>query len=147
MRGGSGQHGELHIHRHCTGYPRLLQRGTQGDLQIEMGLYGAVIVLPAVVPANCASGYHALNLTAKIYVGRIRFPAVASGIRSPRELLRPGIPSSSGRRWIHVFTEQAEAEVMAKLGCTAGAIRMQPRCANQALSSCVFPHQWHAFHA
>src|SRR5579863_9384788 len=27
--------------------------GTQGDLQIEMGLYGAIIVLPAVVPANC----------------------------------------------------------------------------------------------
>src|SRR6516225_9158542 len=31
--------------------------GTQGDLQIEMGLYGAVIVLPASVPANCTSGY------------------------------------------------------------------------------------------
>src|SRR6516225_871752 len=27
--------------------------GTQGDLQIEMGLYGAIIVLPASVPANC----------------------------------------------------------------------------------------------
>jgi hypothetical protein len=29
--------------------------GTQGDLQIEMGLYGAVIVLPASVPASCGS--------------------------------------------------------------------------------------------
>jgi FtsP/CotA-like multicopper oxidase with cupredoxin domain len=28
--------------------------GTQGDLQIEMGLYGAIVVLPAIVPANCA---------------------------------------------------------------------------------------------
>lgn len=27
--------------------------GTQGDLQIEMGLYGAIIVLPTVVPAGC----------------------------------------------------------------------------------------------
>ncbi len=27
--------------------------GTQGDLQVEMGLYGAVIVLPKAVPANC----------------------------------------------------------------------------------------------
>src|SRR5437667_120013 len=35
--------------------------GTQGDLQIEMGLYGAVIVLPASVPANCTTGYHAAN--------------------------------------------------------------------------------------
>jgi FtsP/CotA-like multicopper oxidase with cupredoxin domain len=39
--------------------------GTQGDLQIEMGLYGAVIVLPAKVPANCTAGYHALNATAQ----------------------------------------------------------------------------------
>jgi FtsP/CotA-like multicopper oxidase with cupredoxin domain len=28
--------------------------GTQGDLQIEMGLYGAIVVLPSTVPANCA---------------------------------------------------------------------------------------------
>ncbi len=27
--------------------------GTQGDLQVEMGLYGAIIVLPATPPANC----------------------------------------------------------------------------------------------
>src|SRR6516225_3568671 len=39
--------------------------GTQGDLQIEMGLYGAIIVLPATVPANCNSGYHTLNTTAQ----------------------------------------------------------------------------------
>ena len=30
--------------------------GTQADLQIEMGLYGAVIVLPANVPTNCSAG-------------------------------------------------------------------------------------------
>jgi FtsP/CotA-like multicopper oxidase with cupredoxin domain len=43
--------------------------GTQGDLQIEMGLYGAVIVLPAPanVPANCTSGVHASNLTAEAF--------------------------------------------------------------------------------
>jgi Multicopper oxidase len=29
--------------------------GTQGDLQIEMGLYGAIIVLPSSVPAACSS--------------------------------------------------------------------------------------------
>jgi FtsP/CotA-like multicopper oxidase with cupredoxin domain len=43
--------------------------GTQSDLQIEMGLYGAVVVLPANVPASCVSGptgsngaLHAANL-------------------------------------------------------------------------------------
>ena len=47
--------------------------GTQGDLQIEMGLYGAVIVLPASVPANCTSGYHASNLTAQAHWGEADF--------------------------------------------------------------------------
>ena len=27
--------------------------GTQGDLQVEMGLYGALIVLPTTIPTNC----------------------------------------------------------------------------------------------
>src|SRR5467141_1840919 len=39
--------------------------GTQGDLQVEMGLYGAIIVLPASVPGNCNSGLASSNLAAK----------------------------------------------------------------------------------
>jgi hypothetical protein len=39
--------------------------GTQGDLQVEMGLYGAIIVLPSAVPTNCNTGYHALNVQAQ----------------------------------------------------------------------------------
>jgi len=35
---------------------RAYYSGTQGDLQVEMGLYGAIIVLPASVPAACTSG-------------------------------------------------------------------------------------------
>ena len=35
--------------------------GTQGDLQIEMGLYGAIIVLPKSVPAVCTTGLPATN--------------------------------------------------------------------------------------
>src|ERR1700674_2578609 len=37
---------------------RAYYSGTQGDLQVEMGLYGAIIVLPAAtkVPAICKSG-------------------------------------------------------------------------------------------
>jgi len=34
---------------------RAYYSGTQGDLQIEMGLYGAIIVLPSPAPANCSS--------------------------------------------------------------------------------------------
>jgi len=47
--------------------------GTQGDLQIEMGLYGAVVVIPANVPPNCNAGYHALNLTSKKTWGETDF--------------------------------------------------------------------------
>jgi hypothetical protein len=31
--------------------------GTQADLQIEMGLFGAVIVIPATIPTNCTASY------------------------------------------------------------------------------------------
>ena len=47
--------------------------GTQGDLQIEMGLYGAVIVLPASVPANCTSGLASANLAVKAAWGETDF--------------------------------------------------------------------------
>src|SRR2546429_8249869 len=40
---------------------RAYYSGTQGDLQVEMGLYGAIIVLPASVPAVCASGLPTTN--------------------------------------------------------------------------------------
>ena len=35
---------------------RAYYSGTQGDLQVEMGLYGAIIVLPANTPAVCTAG-------------------------------------------------------------------------------------------
>src|SRR6266852_4097089 len=35
--------------------------GTQGDLQIEMGLYGAIIVIPAADPAGCLPPQLALS--------------------------------------------------------------------------------------
>jgi FtsP/CotA-like multicopper oxidase with cupredoxin domain len=47
--------------------------GTQGDLQVEMGLYGAIIVLPKTVPANCTSGLAAKNLVAESTWGESDF--------------------------------------------------------------------------
>ena len=47
--------------------------GTQGDLQIEMGLYGAVVVLPASVPGNCNTGLAAQNRAAEVYWGETDF--------------------------------------------------------------------------
>jgi FtsP/CotA-like multicopper oxidase with cupredoxin domain len=40
---------------------RAYYSGTQGDLQVEMGLYGAIIVLPSTIPADCDGGVHISN--------------------------------------------------------------------------------------
>ena len=40
---------------------RAYYSGTQGDLQVEMGLYGAIIVLPSTTTANCDAGLPATN--------------------------------------------------------------------------------------
>ncbi len=94
--------------------------GTQGDLQIEMGLYGAVVVLPATIPANCNSGYHALNLTAKAHWGEPDFTLAHAAYDHPgscydREYLFQWAEMD------HRIHRQAEAQVQAKMGCTAGA--------------------------
>jgi FtsP/CotA-like multicopper oxidase with cupredoxin domain len=94
--------------------------GTQGDLQIEMGLYGAVIVLPATVPANCTTGYHAANLAAEAHWVETDFRLSQAAYDHPascydREYLF---------QWAEMDTRihrQALAQVAARVGCTAGA--------------------------
>jgi FtsP/CotA-like multicopper oxidase with cupredoxin domain len=52
---------------------RTYYSGTRGDLQIEMGLFGAVIVLPSSVPASCNNGLAAQNLAAEAAWGEADF--------------------------------------------------------------------------
>src|SRR5215468_10058810 len=40
---------------------RAYYSGTQGDLQVEMGLYGAIIVLPSSIPSACTTGIASKN--------------------------------------------------------------------------------------
>jgi FtsP/CotA-like multicopper oxidase with cupredoxin domain len=49
--------------------------GTQGDLQVEMGLYGAIIVLPATPPASCSvtGSLGAKNVAAEVANGESDF--------------------------------------------------------------------------
>jgi len=94
--------------------------GTQGDLQIEMGLYGAVIVLPASVPANCTTGYHAANLAAEAHWGETDFRLSQAAYDHPgscydREYLF---------QWAEMDTRihrQAQAQVAARANCTVGS--------------------------
>ena len=64
------------IYTFTAGSPgtRAYYSGTQGDLQVEMGLYGAIIVLPANVPANCTTGFLATqNQAAATHWGEADF--------------------------------------------------------------------------
>jgi FtsP/CotA-like multicopper oxidase with cupredoxin domain len=95
--------------------------GTQGDLQIEMGLYGAVIVLPATVPANCTTGYHALNNTARGHWGEADFRLSQAAYDHPG--------SCYDREYLFQWAEmdsrihrQAQAQVAARVGCAAGTM-------------------------
>jgi FtsP/CotA-like multicopper oxidase with cupredoxin domain len=95
--------------------------GTQSDLQIEMGLYGAVIVLPATVPANCTTGYHTQNLAAESHWGEKDFRLSQAAYDHPG--------SCYDREYLFQWAEmdsrihrQAQAQVAALDGCVAGAV-------------------------
>ena len=101
--------------------------GTQGDLQIEMGLYGAIIVLPATIPANCTSGYHALNATAQAHWAETDFRLTNATGGKGAAYDHPG--SCYDREYLFQWAEmdsrihrQAQAQVQARSGCTAGAV-------------------------
>ena len=94
--------------------------GTQGDLQVEMGLYGAIIVLPATVPTECTSGLHAQNLVAEGFWGESDFRLSAAAYDHAK--------TCYDREYLFQFSEmdanihvQALAQVTARKGCTAGA--------------------------
>ena len=95
--------------------------GTQGDLQIEMGLYGAVVVIPTTIPGNCTTGYHSAIAAAKAHWGEADFRLAAAAYDHPgscydREYLFQWAEMDSR---IH---KQAQAQVAAKVGCTAGTM-------------------------
>ena len=99
---------------------RAYYSGTQGDLQIEMGLYGAIIVLPKTIPAVCISGLAASNLAAEAHWGEHDFRLAAAAYDHAK--------SCYDREYLFQFSEmdpnihaQALAQVTARTGCTAGA--------------------------
>ncbi len=47
--------------------------GTQSDLQVEMGLFGAIIVLPSTIPATCTTGYASANKAVEVAWGEADF--------------------------------------------------------------------------
>src|SRR5947207_1314703 len=92
--------------------------GTQSDLQIEMGLYGAVIVLPASVPSNCNSGLAVANRAAETHWGENDFRLAHAAYDHPK--------SCYDREYLFQFSEidprihsLAAAQVSARKSCIA----------------------------
>ena len=100
---------------------RAYYSGTQGDLQIEMGMYGAIIVLPASVPAACNS------TVTNLYGHATAAPVPEVDFRLAHAAYdHPG--TCYDREYLFQFSEmdtnihrQALAQVTAKSGCAAGA--------------------------
>jgi FtsP/CotA-like multicopper oxidase with cupredoxin domain len=100
---------------------RAYYSGTQGDLQVEMGLYGAIIVLPASVPTACtaAGTPGAKNLQAEAAHGESDYRLSQSAYDHP--------DTCYDREYLFQFSEmdprihtQAEAQVTAAGTCAAG---------------------------
>ena len=96
--------------------------GTQGDLQIEMGLYGAIIVLPKTVASACtlSGGLHDLNVQAEKFWGE-------SDFRLAKAAYDNNDKTCYDREYLFQFSEmdprvhsQALAQVTAKGTCAAG---------------------------
>ena len=99
---------------------RAYYSGTQGDLQVEMGMYGAIIVLPATIPSACNTGLAASNLTAEANWGESDFRLAHAAYNN--------IHACYDREYLFQFSEmdprihtQALAQVTAAGSCTAGA--------------------------
>jgi FtsP/CotA-like multicopper oxidase with cupredoxin domain len=95
--------------------------GTQGDLQIEMGLYGALVVLPVSPPAVCTTGYlNTQNRLAASHWHESDFRLASAAYDNPK--------TCYDREYLFQWAEmdpnihrQALAQVIATTGCTAGA--------------------------
>jgi FtsP/CotA-like multicopper oxidase with cupredoxin domain len=95
--------------------------GTQGDLQVEMGLFGAVIVLPNAVPAACDGAPHDSNSAAQLFHSEADFRLAHAAYNHAE--------ACYDREYLFQFSEmdpnihrQAEEQVLALSGCTAGAL-------------------------
>jgi len=99
---------------------RAYYSGTQGDLQVEMGLYGAIIVLPNSVPSVCNTATIAANNTAaRAHWHESDFRLAHAAYDHP--------DTCYDREYLFQFSEmdpkihsQADAQVRALGNCVAG---------------------------
>ncbi len=97
--------------------------GTQGDLQVEMGLFGAIIVLPSTIPGNCTSPTIRTNLFGVPNYASTHGLGTEQDFRlAPAAFNHP--EACYDREYLFQWSEmdprihqQAQAQVTAKSGC------------------------------
>jgi FtsP/CotA-like multicopper oxidase with cupredoxin domain len=120
---------------------RAYYSGTQGDLQIEMGLFGAIIVLPNAAPTNGSCPFH--NTAAIPQDGTAPVAGTEADFRlSPTGAAYHLVQSCYDREYLFQFSEmdprihaEALAQVNLKASCTAGA----PGCSLQVATEPYHP--------
>jgi FtsP/CotA-like multicopper oxidase with cupredoxin domain len=113
---------------------RAYYSGSQGDLQVEMGMYGAIIVLPSTIPSNCTSPAIRTNLYGVDVAGEQDFRLAPAAYNHAR--------TCYDREYLFQFSEidpkihrQALEQVTAKAGCSAGT----PGCSLQVATEPYLP--------
>jgi FtsP/CotA-like multicopper oxidase with cupredoxin domain len=101
--------------------------GTQSDLQIEMGLYGAVIVLPKTIPGNCTIGLHAANLAAEAHWGESDFRLADAAYDHPA--------TCYDREYLFQFSEM-DANIHAQALAQVTAIQLAGTCTSATAPGC-----------
>jgi len=102
---------------------RAYYSGTQGDLQVEMGMYGAIIVLPSNVPGACTSPAIRTNL-----FGVTSYTGTTEQDFRLSQAAYDHAKTCYDREYLFQFSEmdpdihkQVLAQVTADVGCTPGA--------------------------
>jgi FtsP/CotA-like multicopper oxidase with cupredoxin domain len=100
-----------------TAGTRAYYSGTQSDLQVEMGLYGAIIVLPKTIPTACTSGLAAANVVVEGNFGETDFRLAPAAYNNAK--------ACYDREYLFQFSEmdpnihtQALAQLNAIANCT-----------------------------
>ena len=106
---------------------RAYYSGTQSDLQVEMGLYGAIVVLPNNVPSNCSTGLAAANVQVELAHGEHDFRLAHSAYDHPA--------TCYDREYLFQFAEmdvnihrQVWAQVTAGVVCAPPGTGGSPGC-------------------
>jgi FtsP/CotA-like multicopper oxidase with cupredoxin domain len=123
------EHGGNVTYTFTAGSPgtRAYYSGTQSDLQVEMGMFGAIIVLPKTAASGdpggagtCTNDLQKSNDAARANWGEHNFRLATSAYDDPH--------TCYDREYLFQFSEmdpaihqQAESQVMAKASCVAGA--------------------------